>query len=339
MDETGEVVQPGVPHFLPQLSAKADRATRLDLADWITSRGNPLAARVFVNRLWKMYFGTGLSKVLDDVGSQGEFPTHPELLDALAMEFVDSGWDIKHMIKLIVMSETYQQSSLMRDELAEVDPYNRLLARQSRFRIDAELVRDNALAVSGLLVRDIGGRSVKPYQPPGLLRHLNFPARTYKQDTGENQYRRGVYTHWQRQFLHPAMKSFDAPAREECTAERPRSNTPLAALVLLNDPSYVEAARVFADRILSSDAKTDAARIVAVFNEALSRDPNEKERTVLTSLLQSQRTRYSAAPKAAKDVVSTGSKPVAKSVDVVELAALLSVTRTVFNMHEFITRN
>ncbi len=338
MDESGEVVSPGVPHFLPQVESEG-RATRLDLANWLTSPNNPLTARVFVNRLWRMYFGNGLSKVLDDVGSQGEFPTHLELLDAMSVEFVDSGWDIKHMVKLIAMSDTYRQSSLMQDGLSESDPYNRLLARQSRFRLDAELVRDNALAVSGLLVKTIGGRSVKPYQPPGLLRHLNFPRRTYKHDNGENQYRRGVYTHWQRQFLHPAMKSFDAPAREECTAERPRSNTPLAALVLLNDPSYVEAARVFAERVLASPAKTDPDRITAVFNQALSRDPNTAELKVLSNLMSAQRKRYTAAPDAAKEIVSTGERPVAEGIDHVELATLLSVTRSVFNMHEFITRN
>jgi hypothetical protein len=337
MDGSGEVVEPSVPHFLPQLQSE-DRSTRLDLAQWLTSDKNPLTARVFVNRLWKMYFGVGLSKILDDIGFQGEFPTHPQLLDELALEFAD-GWNVKHLTKLIVMSETYRQSSLVPEQLAELDPYNRMLARQSRFRIDAELIRDNALAVSGLLVRDIGGRSVKPYQPSGLLRHLNFPKRSYKHDSGTNQYRRGVYTHWQRQFLHPAMKSFDAPAREECTAERTRSNTPLAALVLLNDPSYVEAARVFAERILQSEATTDEQRIAAVFDQALSRDPNGQEKAILKSLLASQRKRYIATPENAKAVTSIGERPVAEGVDHVELASLLSVTRAVFNMHEFITRN
>ncbi len=338
MDQGGEVVEPGVPHFLPPLQVEG-RATRLDLARWLTSKQNPLTARVFVNRLWKTYFGIGLSKILDDIGSQGEFPIHADLLDELAIEFAENGWNIKRMIKLIVMSATYRQSSLMRDDLAEVDPYNRLLARQSRFRLDAELIRDNALSVSGLLVRDIGGRSVKPYQPSGLLRHLNFPKRTYQHDRGTNQYRRGVYTHWQRQFLHPAMKSFDAPAREECTAERSRSNTPLAALVLLNDPSYVEAARVFAQRILHSKASTDGERIDAVFAEALSRDPSEQERAILETLIQSQRKRYSAAPETAAEIVSIGQQTVDDDLDLVELASLLSVTRAVFNMHEFITRN
>lgn len=339
MDMTGEVVSPNVPHFLPQIQAKDERINRLDLANWLTAKNNPLTARVFVNRLWKLFFGTGLSKVLDDIGSQGEYPSHPELLDALAQEFIDSGWNIKHMIRLIVNSQTYQQSSLPRAELANTDPFNRLLARQSRYRLDAELIRDNALAVSGLLVDEIGGRSVKPYQPAGLLRHLNFPRRTYQQDSGTAQYRRGVYTHWQRQFLHPAMKSFDAPAREECTAERPRSNTPLAALVLLNDPSYVEAARVFAENLLSSDLLTDEERITQAISEALSREPNDQEIKILTSLIQQQRAHYQTNPAAAKELLAVGLSPVNDALDPIETAALLSATRAIMNMHEFITRN
>ncbi len=337
MDTTGEVVAPQVPHFLTQI-ASPSRATRLDLANWLMSRENPLTARVFVNRLWKMLFGVGLSKILDDIGSQGEFPTHPELLDALAVEFMDSGWDVKHMVKLMVMSQTYRQSSLASQELIDLDPYNRLLARQSRFRLDAELVRDNALAVSGLLVREIGGRSVKPYQPEGLLRHLNFPPRTYQHDSGSNQYRRGVYTHWQRQFLHPALQSFDAPAREECTAERTRSNTPLAALVLLNDPSYIEAARVLAERILAREA-TDLQHMTDIFQQALNRNPNSEELKVLAKLLTEQRQRYGKSPDSAQAIIAVGEWPVAEGSDAVELASWLAVTRAVFNMHEFITRN
>ena len=339
MDMTGEIVTPNVPHFLPQIETQDERINRLDLANWLTAKNNPLTARVFVNRLWKLFFGTGLSKVLDDIGSQGEYPSHPELLDALAQEFIESGWNIKHMVRLIVTSQTYQQSSLPRPKLADTDPFNRRLARQSRYRLDAELIRDNALAVSGLLVDEIGGRSVKPYQPAGLLRHLNFPRRTYKQDAGSEQYRRGVYTHWQRQFLHPAMKSFDAPAREECTAERPRSNTPLAALVLLNDPSYVEAARVFAEQILASEMTTDEERVTQATRQALSRDPNEQEIKILTSLMQQQRAHYQSHPEAAKELIAVGLAPVNDSLDPVETATLLSATRAIMNMHEFITRN
>ena len=338
MDESGEIVTPGAPHFLHQIR-KERRANRKDLADWITARENPLTARVFVNRLWKSYFDGGISKVLDDLGTQGETPTHPELLDTLAIEFTDSGWNIKHLVRLIVMSAAYRQSSLMRDELRDVDPYNRLLARQSRFRLDAEIIRDNALAVSGLLIRKTGGRSVKPYQPAGLYRHLNFPARKYKHDAGENQYRRGVYTHWQRQFLHPAMKAFDAPPREECTAERPRSNTPLAALVLLNDPSYVEAARVFAAKVIKHGGKDTQQRIKWMMQHALSRNPNQQEVRILSGLLSAQIEQYKQQPAEAQKLASTGLSDVPKDTDVTELAAWTSVTRTVFNMHEFITRN
>jgi len=337
MDQSGEVVLPGTPSFLRQFDGE-DRADRRDLARWLTSTDNPLTARVFVNRLWYLFFGAGLSKVLDDVGAQGEVPSHPELLDTLAVEFMESGWDVKHMIKLIVMSATYRQSS-MRAELQDVDPYNRLLARQSRFRIDAEMIRDNALAVSGLLVADIGGESVKPYQPPGLYRHLNFPTRTYEPDTGEKQYRRGVYTHWQRQFLHPAMKSFDAPSREECTARRPRSNTPLGALVLLNDPSYVEAAHVFAANVIEHGGDETESRLAWMMQRALSRHPTEHEIAVLTELLSSQYEHYAQHQQDAQALVDTGSTPVSEDVDVVELAAWTAVARVIFNMHEFITRN
>lgn len=338
MDRSGDVVEPGVPQFLPQIET-GGRASRLDLADWLVSEQNPLTARVFVNRLWKLFFATGISRVLDDVGSQGEAPVHPELLDSLAVEFMDSGWDVKHMVRLMVTSATYRQSSLPRADLQERDPFNRLLARQSRYRLDAEFIRDNALSVSGLLIQQLGGRSVKPYQPAGLYRHLNFPARTYQHDTGTSQYRRGVYTHWQRQFLHPAMKSFDAPPREECTAERPRSNTPLAALVLLNDPSYVEAARVFADNILQHGGDSDQTKFNWMMQRALSRDAQDEESQVLQSLLEAQREYFRADQERAQQLNAIGLHSPADHADPVELAAWTSVTRAVFNMHEFIARN
>ncbi|MFK7735308.1 MAG: PSD1 and planctomycete cytochrome C domain-containing protein [Pirellulaceae bacterium] len=341
MDKSGEAVQPSVPHFLPQVPTgqESRRLNRLDLANWIASPENPLTARVFVNRIWKLFFGTGLSKTLDDFGSQGESPTHPELLDRLALEFVESGWDVKHLVRLIVLSETYRQSSMPRPELAEIDPYNRLLARQSRFRMDAELIRDQALSVSGLLVRQVGGRSAKPYQPAGLLRHLNFPKREYQQDDGPNQYRRGLYTHWQRQFLHPAMQAFDAPAREECTAERPRSNTPLAALVLLNDPSYVEAARRFAEQALLQSLKSDEERLNWMIHEALSRPARDVELKSLRALIEEERSGFAANPESAEAFIGTGLSEPEASVDSVELAAWTSASRVLLNLHETITRN
>src|SRR5205807_3896212 len=254
-------VTPGVPAALGRLDVGDRRATRLDLARWLVRPDNPLTARVFVNRLWKLFFGQGIVKTLDDFGAQGAWPTHPELLDWLAVEFVDSGWDVKRLVKLMAMSATYRQSSHASPALLRTDPHNRLLARQGRFRLDAEMVRDNALAVSGLLSPKLGGPSVKPYQPAGYWTFLNFPKREYSPDHGEDQYRRGLYTYWQRTFPHPSLLAFDAPSREECTVDRPRSNTPLQAMVLLNDPSYVEAARVFAERIIRQGGQTTPGRI------------------------------------------------------------------------------
>ncbi|MEX2672620.1 MAG: PSD1 and planctomycete cytochrome C domain-containing protein [Phycisphaeraceae bacterium] len=338
-DTSGEIVQPGVPHFLPQPEQpEGERLTRLDLANWLVSRENPLTARVFMNRLWAMYFNTGLSENLDDLGSQGEWPTHPELLDYLAMQFVDSGWDVKHMIRTIVTSSTYRQTSQSDSHLAERDPFNRLLARQSRFRIDAELLRDNALKISGLLEPIVGGRSVRPYQPPGYYAMLNFPTRKYQQDTGVNLWRRGLYTHWQRQYLHPSLMAFDAPARETCTAERPQSNTPLQALVLLNDPTYVEAARVFAERILSEAEPDTDARLSFAFRHALSREPQDDERRLLTDLYRQHLAEYRNDPGEAAELITIGERAAAEDLDAVEVAAWTSVARVILNLHETITR-
>ncbi|MEN9778211.1 MAG: hypothetical protein RJB04_1966, partial [Verrucomicrobiota bacterium] len=236
--ETGEIMEPAIPaQFRPASRAVSDRRlNRLDLADWLVSPENPLTARVVVNRFWRQFFGTGLSKVLDDFGAQGEPPRHPELLDWLAAEFRDSGWDVKHLVRLMVTSRTYRQSSNASRELLARDPENRDLARQGRWRIEAEMVRDSALQVSGLLVPRIGGPSVRPYQPDGYWENLNFPQRGYDASSGGDQYRRGLYTWWQRSYVHPSMLAFDAATREECAAERNRSNIPQQALVLLNDP-------------------------------------------------------------------------------------------------------
>jgi hypothetical protein len=320
------------------LGVKDRRATRLDLARWLIARENPLVARVFVNRLWKLAFGQGIVKTLDDFGTQGAAPTHGELLDWLAEELVDSGWNVKHMLKLMVMSATYRQSSASTEQLRQLDPYNKWLARQSRFRLDAEMVRDNALATSGLLSLAIGGPSVKPYQPRGYWAHLNFPVREYESDHGENQYRRGLYTYWARTFLHPSLLAFDAPTREECSVERPRSNTPLQALVLLNDPTYVEAARVFARRIVAEGGADATARLRWAFRQALSRAPSAAEIGVLTGLLDKHRSQYAADPAAARQMISAGESPVPDAVDSAELAAWTSVVRVLLNLHETITR-
>ena len=338
MDDSGELVGPDVPESLPPLGVVGRRANRMDLAKWTVDEGNPLTARVFVNRLWKLFFGTGLSRDLNDLGSRGEWPTHPELLDWLATEFVASGWDVKHMVKLIVTSETYRQASDVEESLFEIDPDNRLLARQSALRLEAEFIRDTALALSGLLNREIGGRSVRPYQPKAYWENLNFPKRTYEHDTGDKQYRRGLYTHWQRSFLHPSLYAFDAPSREECVAQRPISNTPLQALVLLNDPTYVEAARKFAERIMTEGGAETAERVVWAFKQAVSRVPTEEESRVLEELFSRHFNVFSQDRQAAEKVLETGLADVAEGLEKTELAAWTSIARVILNLHETITR-
>ncbi len=340
MDDAGEVVEPGVPTIFKQLPLER-RATRLDLANWLTSRENPVTARVFVNRLWKLYFGKGLAGRLDDFGAQGEAPVNPELLDWLAVEFMESGWDIKHMIRLMVSSRTYRQTSVpARDGPAvNPDPENRLLARQSRWRLDAEMVRDNALVVSGLLNNRLGGGSSRPYQPDGYYQFLNFPKRVYTADTSENQYRRGLYTHWQRAYLHPMLKAFDAPSREECTCERPQSITPQSALVLLNDPSFIEAARVFAARIIREGGGSTDDRIRWAWEVALSRSPTDRETAVLSRLLADERADFASNPAAVDGILKAGLTPIPKDIDKVDLATWTSAARAIFNTNEFVMRN
>jgi hypothetical protein len=338
MDESGETVGPAVPRFLKVLDTLDRRPDRLDLARWLVSRDHPLVARVFVNRLWYLFFGVGLSNSLDDFGAQGEPPSHPELLDWLAIEFAQSGWDVKHIIRLIVTSNSYQQSSQVTDELRRRDPQNRLFARQSSYRLPAEFIRDNALAASGLLVLQLGGAGAHPYQPAGYYKHLNFPKREYKPDTGDNQYRRGVYTHWQRQYLHPMLKAFDAPSREECTAARPVSNTPLAALALLNDPTFVEAARVLAARILHEAGPTTAARIRWAYRVVLSRFPDDAEVAALVELHAVNREAYRGDPESARKVLAAGQAESPADVDPTELATWTQVARAIFNLHEGTSR-
>jgi mono/diheme cytochrome c family protein len=337
LDDSGEIVQPDTPKSLPPLGVNGRRATRLDLARWLTSRDNPLVARVFVNRLWKLYFGQGLVTTADDFGAQGAWPSHPELLDWLAVEFRESGWDVKHMVQLMVTSAAYRQTSVAPETVRLRDPANRLLARQSRFRLDAELVRDNALAVSGLLSSRTGGASTKPYQPEGYWQFLNFPTRTWVEDRDENQYRRGLYTWWQRTFPHPSLVAFDAPSREECTVDRPRSNTPLQALALLNDPTYVEASRALAEKVLLG-GKTDPERLDLAYRRVLGRKPKEEERQVLLALVSTHRAQYQADPKSADELLGIGLHPVSPEVDRPALAAWMSATRVLLNLHETITR-
>jgi hypothetical protein len=340
MDRSGDVMQPAVPAFLSNSSSPAtgeSRLTRLDLANWIASTENPLTARAFVNRVWALFFGTGLSRDLQDLGNQGRWPTHPELLDWLSVEFMASGWDVKALVKLIVTSRTYQQSSNATAAMMTDDPYNKLYNRQNPRRLPAEFVRDNALAVSGLLNMQIGGTSARPYQPAGYYRELNFPKRTYKQDNDANQYRRGVYIHWQRSFLHPMLVAFDAPAREECTASRETSNTPQQALNLLNDPSFVEAARVFAEQLIG-EGTPFAERLATGFQRLLNRKPHPEEAAILQALYDRQLRHYVKNPKDAMALLGVGLRPASKEANPMDLAATTAVTRALLNLHETITR-
>lgn len=340
LDQSGEIVEPQVPRSLPPLDVRDRRATRLDLARWLVDGRNPLTARVVVNRLWHRYYGQGLSKNLIELGSQGDWPQQPELLDWLAAEFVDSGWNIQHMIRLLVTASAYRQSSLPRPDVDAIDPENRLVARQGRYRLDAEQIRDNALAVSGLLVRTIGGAEfARPYQPARYYSPLNFPEREYQPSTDEKQFRRAVYVHWQRQFLHPWLLAFDAPTREECTAQRGSSNTPSAALTLLNDPSFVEAARALAGRALTEAKGDDDARLRWTWRTVLGRDPRSEEIALLQALLNQHRTYYAANVPAAEALIAVGNSKRPGNMAAAELAAWTSVSRALLNLNETISRN
>jgi hypothetical protein len=344
LDDSGEIVQPAIPGFLGKLDTPGRRATRLDLADWLVSTRNPLTARTQVNRMWRELFGTGLSKILEDLGSQGEWPTHPELLDWLAAELMQPeapgahAWDTKNLMRTIVLSHTYRQASMPTPAMEERDPDNRLLARQSRYRVDAEVVHDIALTVAGLRVDAFGGPSVRPYEPAGYLAGLNFPKREYSPSHGGDLYRRALYTEWQRTFLHPSLSAFDAPTREECTVNRVSSNTPLQALVLLNDPIFVEAARAFAERIVTN-AKTFDSQLDWAFLNALNRKPSPEERNILASLYKKNVARFKSGEADPAKLLAVGESPLPASVDKTDLAAMTTVARAILNLHETITRN
>ena len=339
-NESGEVVLPATPEYLPEaISSTPDqRRNRLDLARWLVSQKNPLTARVQMNRLWELFYGTGIVRTLEDMGTQSELPDHQPLLDWLACEFMERGWSLKHMIRLMVTSRAYALSTkAVPAELAR-DPQNREFARGGRWRLDAEFVRDNALAISGLLVRRVGGASVKPYQPPGYWENLNFPGREWDNSKDENQWRRGLYTWWQRSYVQPSMLAFDAPSREECAPDRTRSNIPQQALVLLNDVTYVEAARVLAARIFKEGGGDDSARLRWAWRQATQRNPGPEELATLATLLGNHRAKFHLAPKSAAEAVRTGYSPPEEGLDRVEYAAWMSVARAILNLHETITR-
>jgi Protein of unknown function (DUF1553)/Protein of unknown function (DUF1549)/Planctomycete cytochrome C len=336
-------VEPGTPGALPALSAGAS-ADRLALARWITMRENPLTARVAVNRTWQMLFGVGLVKTAADFGTQGEYPSHPELLDWLAVDFVENGWDVKNLVRKIVLSATYQQTSAASAALLERDPANRLLARGPRFRLPAELIRDAALKISGLFSPRVGGPSVNPYTPGDLWREISHygstPAtsQTFVQDHGEKLYRRSLYTYWKRTAPPPNMAVFDAPNRETCVVARPATTTPLQALVLLNDVQFVEASRAFAERMLGRRGD-DAARLRFGFAECTSRKPTDKELGVLTAMLTRERGRYLADPNLASAYLAAGESPRDERLPPAEHAAWSQVAALLLNLSETVTRN
>jgi hypothetical protein len=339
-DQPSDVeVSAGLPAALGQWLAGAPR-NRLGLAKWIAGVENPLTARVVVNRFWQMHFGTGIVKSSEDFGAQGEWPTHPALLDWLAVEFVRSGWNRKAMHKLIVMSATYQQVSRVSPWLLEVDPANRLFARGSRFRLPAEMIRDHALASSGLLVGRLGGESVRPYQPPGLwddVVYENVPR--FVQDHGGKLYRRSLYTYWKRSVPPPNMQAFDAPSREVCVLTRAKTNTPLAALVLMNDPTFVEASRKLAERVLRDGGATEESRLTLLHRLVCGRRPTERELDLLSGALAELQTSFRAEPEAARRLMSVGESPHDPALDAVELASYASLANALLGTDEAITRS
>jgi len=342
MDETGPLVEPAVPAFLGSVGVNG-RPSRADLARWlvspVTAGGvGEFTARVTANRIWALLFGAGLCRSTGDLGGQGELPDHPELLDRLSLEFMQQGWDLRKLLRTIVTSRAYRMSSSVSDELLARDPDNRLLARQGRWRLPAEGVRDTALFASGLLREQLGGASVHPYQPAGYYKHLNFPQREYPADTDSSQWRRGLYVHWQRMFLHPQLLAFDAPTREECTATRMRSNTPKAALVLLNDPTFVEAARTLAELALCHGGTSDDDRIAFLWRRALSRRPDATELALAKGLLARRRDEFKTDPEASSKLLAVGIAPLDTTLDPLELAAWTSTARAVLNLHEAIAR-
>jgi len=343
LPDTSRPVERAAPAVLNPWPEDAPR-DRYGLGLWLTSEENPLTARVAVNRFWQMVFGMGLVKTVEDFGIQGEWPSHPELLDWLAVDFRENGWDVKRLIRQIVTSATYRQSSVVRPDLVEIDPENRLLARASRRRLSGEIVRDNALAAAGLLNESIGGPSVKPYQPAGLWEERSMPVsntKFFERDTGEALYRRGMYTFWKRAAPPPQMSNFDAPTREYCVAKRSVTNTPMQALTLMNDETYLEIARQLAERAWREVPEGDAAesRVERIFRLATLREPDPEELAVLERSYAYALERYAESPEDAAAVVSYGESPRSEAIDVVEHAALTTVASIVLNLDETVTRN
>jgi hypothetical protein len=332
-------VEANTPHFLPALPA-SEPHNRLALAKWTVSADNPLTARVTVNRMWNEVFGTGLVETTEDFGIMGQRPSHPELLDWLAVEFRESGWDIKHMYKLMVMSAAYRQSAKSTPEQLTKDPKNLLLAHGPRFRMDAETLRDIALESSGLLVDKIGGPSVKPYQPPNIWEqgHNASDTRHYTQDHGDALYRRSMYSYWKRMAMMPDMDAFDATMRDVVCTRRQRTDTPLQALVTMNDVQWVEAARALAERVIKDAGRNPEQRIRLMGEILLSHDPPAPMAAVLQASLMQMEKHYAADPKAAHELVNVGEKKSDASIPTQELAAWTMVASEMLNLDETVTK-
>ena len=312
---------------------------RLGFAKWLVSAEHPLTARVQVNLLWQMLFGNGLVKTAEDFGTQGELPSHPELLDWLAVEFREGGWNVKALLKTMVTSATYRQSSRVPQELFQRDPENRLLAHGPRFRLSSEMIRDQALFVSGLLVERLGGPSVKPYQPEGLYKDMAFAGLTgYVRDKGEGLWRRSLYTYWKRTVLAPNMQVFDATAREYCRVRASSTNTPLQSLNLMNDMTYVEAARMLAQRMLTQGGTTQPERMTWAFRAVTSRQPTERELQVQLRNLKAQLEYFNRNPQEAARLLSVGEKRNDEKLNPSELAAYTATASLMLNLDEVITK-
>jgi hypothetical protein len=339
-DQPRDEVQPNVPVVLPPMPASYSR-DRLGLAKWLMDDGNPLTARVTVNRIWQEVFGTGIVKTSEDFGSQGEAPSHPELLDWLAVEFRESGWDVKHMFRLILTSAAYRQSAAATEQKIEKDPFNRLLSRGPRFRMDGEMVRDYALAASGLLTERIGGPSVRPYQPEGVWEAVAMNGsntRHYKRDGGDKLYRRSLYTFWKRAAPPASMEIFNAPTREVCTLRRERTNTPLQALVTMNDPQFVESARELAANAARTAPGNFDAQLDAMAMRLLARSLGEREKAVVESAYRDFLNYYDSRPGEARGLLAMGAAPVENGLNPAETAALTMVANQLMNLDEVLNK-
>ena len=334
-DKPGEAVSADVPECLPDLEGSAPH-NRLVLARWLVAPENPLTARVIVNRFWQQFFGTGLVKTPENFGAQGEFPSHPELLDWLAFDFIQSGWDVKRLCRLIVTSATYRQSSRVTPEILARDPENRLLARGSRFRMPSWMLRDQALAASGLITRELSGHPVQSYQPPGVWEEATFGNKKYQRDSGADLYRRSIYTFWRR-IVGPTL-FFDSATRQTCTVKPPRTNSPLHALTTLNDVTYVEAARALAERVLLAEPESLEHRITLAFRLVLARNPTGEEQTVLIASFKRLRSEFTLAPDSAAQLLAEGDSKRFGNIDAIEHAALSGLCTAILNLDEALTK-